>query len=79
MILVKTSNFLHCLFLLKIGPVKMFMDVLHRKEAFLENKNMNLISEISEIFHDFGQIFELFSLFVFIENRSRNDVWGCSG
>ena len=27
--------------------------------------------------HDLGQKFELSSLFVFIENRPRNDVWGC--
>ena len=43
MILVKNSNFLHCLFLLKIGPEMMFGDVLDRKEAFLDNKNMYLI------------------------------------
>ena len=29
--------------------------------------------------HDFGQKFELSSLCVFIENRPRNDVRGCSG
>ena len=28
--------------------------------------------------HDFGQQFELFSLFVFIEERPRNNVWGSS-
>ena len=27
---------------------------------------------------DLGQKFELYSLFVFIENSPRNDVWGCS-
>ena len=43
MILVKNSNFRHCLFLLKIGPEMMFEDVLDRKEAFLDNKNMYLI------------------------------------
>ena len=40
MILVKNSNFSHCLFLLKIGPEKMLGDVLDRKEAFLDNKNV---------------------------------------
>ena len=30
-------------FLLKIGPEMMFGDVLDRKEAFLDNKNMYLI------------------------------------
>ena len=43
-ILVKNSNFLHCLFLLKIGPEMMSGYVLDRKESFLDNKNMNLIS-----------------------------------
>ena len=43
MILVKNSNFLHCLFLLKIGPEMMLGDVLDRKEDFLDNKNMYLI------------------------------------
>ena len=28
--------------------------------------------------HTFGQKFEFSSLFVFIENRDRNDVLGCS-
>ena len=43
MILVKNSMFLHCLFLLKIGPQMMFGDVLDKQEALLENKNMYLI------------------------------------
>ena len=43
MILDKNSNFLHCLLFFKIGPKMMFGDVLDRKEAFLENKNMDLI------------------------------------
>ena len=43
MILVKNSNFLHGLFLLKIGPKMIFGDVLDRKEAFLDNKYMYLI------------------------------------
>ena len=28
--------------------------------------------------HDFGQQFELSSMFVFIEERPRNNVWGSS-
>ena len=43
MISVKNSNFLHGLFLLKTGPEVVFGDVLDRKEAFLDNKNMDLI------------------------------------
>ena len=50
MILVKKSNILHCLFLLKIGPEMMFGDVLDRKEAFLDNKNMYLICPKNHIF-----------------------------
>ena len=81
--LVKNSNFLHCLFLLKIGPEMIFEDVLDRKEASLDNKKMYLIYPRNRKFskgltHDFCQKFELSSLFVFIENRPRNDVWGCS-
>ena len=75
MILVKNSNFLHCLFLLKIGREMMFGDVLDKKEAFLDNKNMYLICPKNRKFskkvtHDFGQKRELSSLFLFIENRS---------
>ena len=43
MILVEKLNFFHGLFLLKIGPEMMFGDVLGRKEAFLDNKNMYVI------------------------------------
>ena len=43
MILVKKSNILRCLFLLKIGPEMMFGDVLDRKEALLDNENVYLI------------------------------------
>ena len=43
MILVKKSNILHCLFLLKIGPEMVFGDVLDRKESFLDNKKMYLV------------------------------------
>ena len=43
MILVKNSYFLHGLFLMKIGPEIMFGDVLDRKEAFVDNKNIYLI------------------------------------
>ena len=84
MILVKNYNFLHCLFLLKIGPETMFGDVLDRKESFLDNKNMYLIcpKKIGNfpngLSHDFGQKFNVSSLFVFIENSPRNDVWGYS-
>ena len=43
MILVKNSNFFHCLFLLKIVLEMLFKDVLDRKEAFLDLKNIYFI------------------------------------
>ena len=43
MILAQKLKFLHGLFLLIIGPEKRFGGVLHRKEAFLDYKNMYLI------------------------------------
>ena len=43
MILVKNSMFLHCSFLMKTGPEMMFGDVVDKKEALLDNKNMYLI------------------------------------
>ena len=44
MIVVEKLNFLHGLFLLKVGSEMMFGDVLDKKkEAFLDNKNMYLI------------------------------------
>ena len=64
-------------------PRKRFGGVLDRKEAFLDNKNMYFIFPKIGYFpkgltHDLGQQFELSSLSVFIENRPRNDIWGCS-
>ena len=56
MIFVKISKFLHGLFLLKIGPEMMFIDVSHRKEAFLDNKNMYRIFPKNQKFSK-GEIF----------------------
>ena len=76
--------FLHCLFVLKTGPEMMFGDVVNKKEALVDNKNMYLICPKNQknyrkgLTHDFGQKFELSSFFVFLETRPRNDVWGCS-
>ena len=43
MILVKNSKFPHCLFLFKTGRQIMFGDVLDKREALLDNKNVYLI------------------------------------
>ena len=53
MILVENLNFLHCVFLLKIGLEMIFGDVLERKEAVLhdkKNKKTFYIVEKSDIF-----------------------------
>ena len=70
MILVEKFNCFHRLFVLKIGPEMMFGDVLDREEAFLDNKKMYLICPKKNR--------PFFIVFFFIENRPRNDVWGCS-
>ena len=64
MIFVKNSNFLRCLFLLKIGLEMMFRHVLERKEALLEYKKCISESRKTGYFpkgltHDFGQKFQL--------------------
>ena len=71
-----------CVVLLKIGLEMMFGDVLERKEAVLHDKKICVLYNRKiryfpkELTHDFGQKFEHSSLFVFIENTPRNDVWG---
>ena len=85
MILAKKLKFFHLLYLskkiserfvlCKIHPEKVFGDVLVRKEAFLDNINMDLkegkIGTFAKgIVHDFGQKVEVSSCFVFIKNGS---------
>ena len=65
MILVKNSNFLYCLFLLKIDQVTTFGDVLDRKEALIDYKKCISYSRKTGYFakgltHHFGQKFELY-------------------
>ena len=60
-----------------------FGDVLDRKDAFPEYENMYLIFPKNGKFSkgvnpSFWSKIEHSLLFVFIENRPRNDVWGCS-
>ena len=79
MVLVKNLKFCKRFVLCKIHPEKVFGDVLVRKEAFLDNINMDLKEGKIGIFakgivHDFGQKVEVFSSFVFIKNRSRKSV-----
>ena len=79
MVLVKNWKFFERFVLCKINPEKVFGDVLVRKQAFLDNLNMHLKEAKFEIFakgivHDFGEKVEVFSCFVFINNRSRKSV-----
>ena len=76
MVLVKNWKFFEGFVLCKINPEKVFGDVLVRKQAFLDNINMDLTEGKIGIFatgivHDFGQKVEVFSSFVFVKNRSR--------
>ena len=62
---------------MKIPRDKEFGDVLVRKEAFLDNRNIDFRERKNGIFpkgivHDFGQkTIEGFSWIVFIKNRSK--------
>ena len=77
MILVQNLKFCESFVLCKIQPEKIFGDVLVRKQAFLDNINMDLKTRKNWHFcnvHVFGQKVEVFSSFVFIKNRSRKSV-----
>ena len=79
MVLVKNLIFCERFVLCKIHPEKVFGDFLDRKQAFLDNINIDLKEGKIVIFakgivHDFGQKVEVFSSFVFIKNRSRKRV-----
>ena len=79
MVLVKNLKFCERFVLCKIHPKKVCGDVLVRKQAFLDNINMDLKKGKIGIFakgivHDFGQKVVVFSSFVFIKNRSRKSV-----
>ena len=77
MVLVKNLKFCERFVLRKIHPEKVFGNALVRKQAFLDNENMDLKRRQNWDFckvHDFGQKDEVFSSLVFIKNRSRNSV-----
>ena len=48
-----------------------FGDVLVRKQAFLDNRNMDFEKTKHVFFLNFGQKLEVVSCIVFIKNRSR--------
>ena len=80
MVLVKNLKYCERFVLCKIHPEKVCGDVLVRKQAFLDNINMDKKKRgkigifAKGIVHDFGQKVEVFSSFVFIKNRSRKSV-----
>ena len=57
----------------------MFGDVLVRKQAFLDNRNMDFKKKMAffpkRLVHDFCQKVEVFSSLVFIKDRSRKSVY----
>ena len=75
MVLVKSLEFCERLVLSKIQPERVFGDNLIRKQAFLDNIDMDLKRRQNwHFYHDFGQKVEVFSCFVFTKNRSRESV-----
>ena len=79
MLLVKNWKFCERFVSCKIHPEKVFGDVFVRKQAFLDNINMDFKKGKISIFakgivHDFGQKVEVFSTFVFIKNRWRKSL-----
>ena len=79
MVLVKNLKFCKRFVLCKIHREKVFGDVLLRKQAFLDNINVDIKRRqnwhfCKWIVHDFGQKVEVFSSFVFFKNRSRKSV-----
>ena len=75
----KIWNFVLC----KIHVEKVFGDVLVRKQAFLDNMNLDLKRRQNWHFCKgdspwFWSKVEVFSSFVFINIRSRKTVWWCS-
>ena len=81
MVFVKNFKLCERFVFCKIHPEKVFGDVLVRKEAFLDNINMDLKRRQNWFFfakgivHDFGQKVEVLSSFVFVKNRSTKSVW----
>ena len=77
MVLVKNLKFCERFVLSKIHPEKVFGNVLVRKQAFLDNENMDLKRRQNWDFckvHHFGQKDKVFSSLVFIKNRLRKSV-----
>ena len=79
MVLIKHLKFCTRFVLCEIHREKVFGDGLLRKQAFLDNINMDLKKGKIGIFakgivNHFGQKVEVFSSFVFIKYRSRKSV-----
>ena len=77
MVFVKNLKFYERFVFCNIHAEKVFGDVLVRKQAFLDNINIDLKRRQNWHFckvHDFCQKVEVFSSFVFIKNTSRKSV-----
>ena len=73
MVLVKYLKFWNFLFFRSNTPKKVFHDVLHRKLAFLDDKNVELKKFLGKgLVHGFGQKFPfLFSVFFYINRPTK--------
>ena len=65
---------------MKINRDKPIFDILYRKQAFLNNENIGLETHKIGIFakgivHGFGQKFELWLTFGFMQNTPRKSIW----
>ena len=73
MILVKKLKLFHVMCLSKVDREKVFADVLDEKETTVyEKRKMRIFPK--GLVHCFGQKFELFSTFVFMQNRPRESI-----
>ena len=80
MISVKKLKFFHILCLSKIDLEKVFADVLHKEEAFKDNKNTVYKKGKVQIFpkgllHHFGQKRNISSTLIFMQNQPRKSIW----
>ena len=78
MILGKNFHCFHFFFSNKISLEKMCHDILDKKQAFADckkkKKSPNWIFP-KGLVHDFGQKFQISSMFIFGQSSLRNSIW----
>ena len=74
MIFFKTLKFFHLLCLSKIDRENLFADVLSKKKTIVyEQRKIRIFPK--GLVHRFGQIFEISSTLVFMQNRQGKSIW----